>query len=63
MLARARERDPQGDYRLVPDGDLSALDPGAYDVVLSAFTFDNIPTMEKKPLPVLGRLLTTAAAS
>ena len=23
MLDRARERDPQGDYRLVPDGDLS----------------------------------------
>jgi SAM-dependent methyltransferase len=48
MLARARERDPSGDYRLVPDGDLSSLEPGVYDLVLSAFTFDNIPTMEKK---------------
>jgi SAM-dependent methyltransferase len=48
MLARARERDPQGDYRLVPDGDLSGLEPGAYDLVLSAFTFDNVPTMKKK---------------
>lgn len=48
MLVRARERDPGGDYRLVPDGDLSGLEEGAYDVVLSAFTFDNIPTAEKK---------------
>lgn len=48
MLARARDRDPQGDYRLVSDGDVGALAAGAYDLVLSAFTFDNIPTMEKK---------------
>ncbi|MFQ5570575.1 MAG: class I SAM-dependent methyltransferase [Rhodothermales bacterium] len=48
MLAQARERDPQGAYRLVPDGDLSELAPGTYDLVLSVFTFDNIPTMEKK---------------
>jgi SAM-dependent methyltransferase len=48
MLARARERDPQGKYRLVPDGDLSSFAPGAYDLVLAAFTFDNIPTMDKK---------------
>lgn len=48
MLAQARERDPDGDYRLVPDGDLSGLAGSAYDLVLSAFTFDNIPTTEKK---------------
>jgi ubiquinone/menaquinone biosynthesis C-methylase UbiE len=48
MLARARDRDPQGDYRLVPDGDTGSLEADAYDLVLSAFTFDNIPTMEKK---------------
>jgi SAM-dependent methyltransferase len=48
MLARARERDPQGEYRLVPDGDLASLSPDTFDLVLSAFTFDNIPTMEKK---------------
>jgi SAM-dependent methyltransferase len=48
MLARARARDPAGTYRLVPDGDLDALPPRAYDLVLSAFTFDNIPTAEKK---------------
>ena len=48
MLERARERDPQGDYRLVRDGDLSGFEAGAHDLVLSAFTFDNVPTMEKK---------------
>ena len=50
MLARARDRDPQGDYRLIRDGDLSSLAADAHDLVLSAFTFDNIPTMEKKVL-------------
>jgi len=48
MVAQARERDPQGEYRLVPDGDLSGVASGTYDLVLSVFTFDNIPTMEKK---------------
>lgn len=48
MLERARRRDPRGDYRLVGDGDLSGLAEHAYDFVLSVFTFDNIPTLEKK---------------
>jgi|ERR1041385_1462956 ubiquinone/menaquinone biosynthesis C-methylase UbiE len=50
MLTFARRRDPDGDYRLIPDGDLSGLETGAHDLVLSAFTFDNIPTLEKKLL-------------
>ena len=48
MLARAREHDPEGEYLLVPDGDLGDIAAAKYDLVLSAFTFDNIPTMEKK---------------
>lgn len=48
MLALARERDPQGEYRLVPDGDLSAALSGPFDLILSVFTFDNIPTRERK---------------
>ena len=48
MLARARTFDPAGDYRLVGDGDVSTLPRGGCDLVLSAFTFDNIPTREKK---------------
>lgn len=48
MLARARERDPGGEYRLVQEGDLGGFAAGAYDLVLSAFTFDNVPTLDRK---------------
>lgn len=48
MLAKARERDADGDYRLVPTGDLSSLAASGYDLIVSAFTFDNIPTIEAK---------------
>ena len=48
MLERARERDPEGDYRLIPDDDLNSFAAGAYDLVLSAFTFDNVATMERR---------------
>lgn len=48
MLEKARETDPKGDYRLIADCDFSQFKPKTFDLVLSAFTFDNIPTMEKK---------------
>jgi ubiquinone/menaquinone biosynthesis C-methylase UbiE len=48
MIQKAREIDPKGDYRLIKDGDFSQLKENTYDLVLSAFTFDNIPMMEKK---------------
>jgi len=48
MVRKARQIDPSGDYRLVPGDDLSALQRGGYDLVLSAFTFDNIPGKENK---------------
>lgn len=48
MLAKARELDPAGDYRLIQGGDLSELQRGAYDLVFSLFTFDNIPGVETK---------------
>jgi SAM-dependent methyltransferase len=48
MIARAREADPAGDYVLVPEGDLGAFADGTFDVVLSVFTFDNIPSGELK---------------
>ena len=48
MTRKARELDPSGDYRLVPGDDLSALQTGSYDLVLAAFTFDNIAGREKK---------------
>lgn len=59
MLVRARERDPRGDYRLVPDGDLSDLEGDRYDLILSAFTFDNVPDAEQRSalFGALGNLL------
>lgn len=48
MLRQAKAIDPIGDYRLMEDGDFAALAGSAFDLILSAFTFDNVPTMEKK---------------
>jgi ubiquinone/menaquinone biosynthesis C-methylase UbiE len=48
MVMKAKEIDPEGDYRIVEDGDLSQFQDGTYDLVLSVFTFDNVPTLEKK---------------
>lgn len=48
MLAEARARDPEGDYRLVPADRPPDLPEEAYDLVLAAFTFDNIPTGETR---------------
>lgn len=43
MLRIARAADPGGDYRLVPGDNLSEFAAGTFGLVLSAFTFDNIP--------------------
>jgi SAM-dependent methyltransferase len=48
MIRKAREIDSKGDYRLVPGDDLTSLQTGGYDLVLSAFTFDNIASEETK---------------
>lgn len=48
MLVQARAQDPGGDYRLVEDDGLGGLQEKVYDLVLAVFTFDNIPTQEKK---------------
>ncbi len=48
MVSRARELDPQGDYRLIPGDDMSALPAAGFSLIQSAFTFDNIPSMETK---------------
>lgn len=71
MLQEARRRDPQGDYRLVPEDAPFDLPESACDVVLAAFTFDNIPTMDRKvalfralrrSLRPAGRLITIVSA-
>lgn len=48
MLKLARGRDPMGDYRLVEKDGVGELSRGAFDLVLSAFTFDNIPIWKRK---------------
>jgi SAM-dependent methyltransferase len=48
MIKKAREIDPKGDYRLIEDGDFSSFEMNSYDLLLSVFTFDNIPAMENK---------------
>jgi SAM-dependent methyltransferase len=48
MVRHARQRDARGDYRVVAPADLSVLEEARFDVVLSAFTFDNIPTPAEK---------------
>ena len=67
MIRKAREIDPSGDYRLVSKDeagdDLSALPRGGYGLVLSAFTFDNIPqTMKVRIFRDLGELLAANGA-
>ncbi len=48
MVAKARERDPEGEYRVITDGDFSGLGSSKFDLILSAFTFDNVPGRDRK---------------
>jgi SAM-dependent methyltransferase len=48
MIVKAREFDPAGYYRLINEDNFDKLDKNKCDLVLSVFTFDNIPTEEKK---------------
>jgi ubiquinone/menaquinone biosynthesis C-methylase UbiE len=48
MIKIARDIDPQGDYRLMQDGDLAPFDDKSQDLVVAVFTFDNIPTGARK---------------
>jgi len=48
MLKLAKTQDKESEYYHVKDGDLARFDNKAFDLVLSAFTFDNIPTAASK---------------
>lgn len=61
MVRHAQATDPAGDYRLVRD-DLSQFEDGSFDLVLSAFTFDNVPTRERK-VALLAQLRRVLAAN
>jgi len=47
MLRIARDLDPAGDYRLVPGDNLTEFDSESFDLIVSLFTFDNIPSTAK----------------
>lgn len=48
MVRLARSADPGGTYHQVADGDFGALGDRHFDLVLSAFAFDNIPGTGKR---------------
>ncbi|MFH2037674.1 MAG: class I SAM-dependent methyltransferase [Candidatus Zixiibacteriota bacterium] len=48
MLTIAKNSDPDGEYILVKDGDLGHLKDNSFDLILSAFTFDNISDFNMK---------------
>jgi ubiquinone/menaquinone biosynthesis C-methylase UbiE len=48
MIKKACELDPFEKYYLIEDGNFKQFEPNSYDLALSAFTFDNVPTIEKK---------------
>lgn len=62
MLERARERDPEGDYRLVQEEATGSLAEGAFDLALAAFPFDNVPTIEAK-VALLARIRASLRAT
>ena len=48
MIRMAKENDPGGDYRVMANRDFSQFPHRSFDLVLAAFTFDNIPEKENK---------------
>lgn len=48
MIRLAANADPGGSYRLIDDGDFSSIEPTRFDLILSAFAFDNIPDVGKR---------------
>ncbi len=59
MIGKAINLDPEGDYRLISDEGLESAVGRDYDLILSVFTFDNIPGQERRVaiFERLGRLL------
>lgn len=59
MIDRAKAADPAGTYQCIESGDFTSFHPGQFDLVLSAFAFDNIPGVANRRdlLRGLARLL------
>jgi ubiquinone/menaquinone biosynthesis C-methylase UbiE len=60
MVSFARQRDPQGSYLVIDDGNFQVLPAECFDLVQSAFTFDNISGIDRRVqlLRGLAKLLT-----
>ena len=54
MVERAQSADPSGSYRVIADGTSSALRGRTFDLILSAFPFDNIPGVEHRSALLAG---------
>ncbi len=48
MIKKAKELDPHGNYQLIKDDCFSNIPKNEFDLVLSVFTFDNIPDEQKR---------------
>jgi ubiquinone/menaquinone biosynthesis C-methylase UbiE len=48
MIELAKAADQHATYHLIDDGDFGALQAATFDLVLSAFAFDNIPGVDKR---------------
>jgi SAM-dependent methyltransferase len=48
MIELARRADPAGNYQLIEDGDFGGLPAGGFDLILSAFAFDNIADVARR---------------
>jgi len=48
MLDKARVIDPNGSYQLIKNSDFSNLEKDSYDLIISIFTFDNIPGVDNR---------------
>lgn len=58
MIHQAQTRDPQGTYLIIKNEDYNIIPITSFDLILSAFTFDNIPMEKKQPLfAILTKLL------
>ncbi len=55
MLEFAKEKDPNGNYQLVRDGEYDHLGLASYDLIQAIFTFDNIPDTNQR-IQILGSL-------
>jgi len=47
MLDHARALDPSGEYHLIRNNIAGEFAPGSFDIILAAFTFDNMPAETK----------------